>query len=198
MPNKTGNAYGLTVLFPIKSGLVANYDHKEALRIFLADLPRDETSPFARSAITHFSRMVVVEKFGYNGEPSLVDDLKSPYLLWTACFNGDLEPWLDLIWTDMSAELKTILGHCVAYENYFGQQGFKNYVNRCQIETSFLFADYPDDTLEEVLEGLKLKKHFVDFMVDNQQSNAETLKSNFMQWMETMDNTPSPTPGSTY
>ena len=124
MPNKNGKAYGLTVLFPIRHGMSGNMNHKEALRSYLAEMSRDEHSPFARSPITHFSRMVVVDKLGYNGEPSLVDDLKSGYLLWTACFNGELAPWLNQLWQDMGVEWTKILNHCVAFDQYLGQEGF--------------------------------------------------------------------------
>lgn len=198
MPNKNGKSYGLTALFPIKGTVADEPSQKESLRSYLADLPRDESSPFAKSVVTHFTRFAVVDKLAYNGEPGLPDHLQSAYLLWTACFNGDLEPWLDTLWQDAEMELQTILNACVAYDLYSGLQGFKDYVKRCQITTSFLFADYPNDTLPEILEGLKLKKHFTEFMVDNQQSDAASLKANFLDWMEAMQNTPSPKPGMTY
>ena len=83
MPNRNGNAYGLTALFPVRDGVIDNVTYQERLRAYLADLPRDGKSPFARKAITHFSRFVVIDKFGFNGEPSLPDPLVSSWLLWT-------------------------------------------------------------------------------------------------------------------
>lgn len=198
MPNMNGTSYGLTALFPIKDAVVDNLSQKEFLRVYLANLPRDETSPLAKTAVTHFSRFVIVDKLAYNCEPLLADHLQSAYLLWTSCFNGDLDTWLDIVWQNMESELQSILGCCVVYEEYSGLQGFKNYVKRCQITTSFLFADYQNDTLVDVLEGLKLKKHFNEFIINNQQSDEASLKSNFLRWMEEMENTPSPKLGMIY
>ena len=53
------------------------------------------------------------------------------------------------------------------YDQYHGQEGFMRYVRRGRTTTSFLFGDYPNATVEEVLDGLEVMKHFVDFLVDN-------------------------------
>ena len=198
MPNRNGNAYGLTALFPVKDGAIEDITYQERLRAYLADLPRDSKSPFARKPITHFSRFVVIDKFGFNGEPSVPDPLVSPWLLWTACFNGDLDTWLDDIWHSMRGELKVIFLHCVGYGCDADKHSFVRFVKRGQVTTSFLFADYPNATLEEVLDGLKLKKHFVSFMADNQAADAETLKSNFSAWMDEMAREPQPNPGTAF
>ena len=76
--------------------------------------------------------------------------------------------------------------------------GFVRYIKRGQVTTSFLFADYPNSTVSEVLDGLKLKKHFVSFMADNQAADAETLKNNFSAWMDEMARKPQPNPGTTF
>ena len=198
MPNKNGNSYSLTALFPVKDEVTGTTTAEDSLREFLADLPRGSNSPFAKDPVTHFTRFVVIDKLGFNGEPSLPDPLGSPYLLWTACFNGDLEPWLAAIWNGACSEIEVILSYCAHYDAYHGRDGFVRYVKRGQIRTSFPFADYPNATVEEVLDGLKLKKHFVGFMVENQRADAMTLQTNFLAWMEKMAQHPSPRPGSTY
>ena len=198
MPNRNGNAYGLTALFPVKDGVVGNITYQEQLRAYLADLPRDGKSPFARIPITHFSRFVVIDKLGFNGEPSLPDPLVSPWLLWTACFNGDLDRWLFDIWHSMRGELKDIFLNCEEFGGNANMHGFMRYVKRGQVATSFLFADYPNATVGEVLDGLKLKKHFVTFMADNQGMDAKTLKSNFSAWMAQMAREPQPNPGTAF
>lgn len=198
MPNKNGDAYGLTALFPVKGGVTRNITEEEQLRAYLAKLPRDSSSPFARAPLTHFARFVVIDRLGFNGEPSLPDSLASPCLLWTACFNGELDPWLAAMWQGMQGELEAIFSHCAGYQDYPGKGGFMRYVKRGQITTSFLFADYPYATVEEVLDGLKLKKHFVNFVVDNQGGDPAVLKANFFAWMQEMEQTPSPAAGSTY
>src|ERR1019366_962346 len=52
-----GNVYGLTVLSPILQDPNAETSHNCAIRMNLAGLPRDESSPFARVSSTHMARM---------------------------------------------------------------------------------------------------------------------------------------------
>lgn len=59
------------------------------------------------------------------------------------------------------------------------------YVQRGRTTTSFLFGDYPNATVEEVLDGLEVKRHFVDFLVDNRLAGHVMLKS-LSAWMDEM------------
>lgn len=205
MPNKNGNAYGLTTLFPIKTGTFkSTYDdhsghevgYIESLKHYLANMRQAGGGPFARAPITHFSRFVVVDHLGYNGEPSKVEELQSAYLLWTSCFNGDLPTYLKGLRDTMQKELDDIFQHCVAYEDYLGDDGFLRYVKYCQVTTSFLFADYPNATLEEVLDGLKLCRAFIPFFEENQESDATTLRANFDKWTKIVDEAKPSVPGA--
>ena len=81
--------------------------------------------------------------------------------------------------------LQEIFSHCVDYDQHHGQKGFMRYVQRGRITTSFLFGDYPNATVAEVLDGLEVKRHFVDFLVDNRLAGHVTLKS-FSDWMDEM------------
>jgi len=108
MPNTNGNTYSLTAIFPVIDGMTGNTTKAENLRAYLADLPRHNGSPFAKKPITHFTRLVVIDELGYNGEPSMPDPLASTYLLWTACFNDDLDTWLTAIWNCARPELNAI------------------------------------------------------------------------------------------
>lgn len=202
MPNMNGNAYGLTVLFPIIDTLDAacgdgNITHQESLRAVLANLPQQDESFFSRSPKTHLSRLVVVQNLAFNGEPYPEDRLASPWLLWTACFNFELEPWLETIWADGKDELAQIFCHCVAAD-VSTPEAFSAYVKKCQVPTSFLFADYPDNTVEEVLRGLQLKKDFAGFMGEHQAVSDAQLQKDFEQWCEQMDQEPLPVPGSLF
>jgi hypothetical protein len=84
----------------------------------------------------------------------------------------------------------------VAYDDFAGEDGFIRYVKRCQVTTSFLFADYPDAGVEEVLDGLQLCHGFIPFMEDNQDSDAATLRANFDDWTRMMDEAEPPVPGA--
>lgn len=185
MPNKNDDSYGLTALFPIEDR-VAGDTTEESLRAYLADLPCGCGSPFARTPSTNFTRFVVIDKQGFGGGPSVPDSPGSPCLLWRACFSGDRDPWLTATWKCAQREIQEIFSHCVDYDEYRGQEGFMRYVQRGQRATAFLFGDYPNATVEEVLDGLEVKKHFADFLVDNRLAGHVTLKGNFFDWMDEM------------
>ncbi len=185
MPNKNGDSYGLTALFPVKDSVAGDATEK-SLRAYLADLPRGSGSPFARTPSTNFTRFVVIDKPCFGGEPSVLDPPGSSYLLWRACFSGDRDPWLFTIWNCAQRELQKIFSHCVDYDEYHGQEAFIRYVKRDQIVTAFLFGDYPNATVAEVLYGLEVQKHLVDFLMDNLLAGHVTLKADSSDWMDEM------------
>jgi len=201
MPDRNGSAYGLTAIFPIKNGRFTSSDgyetsYLENLQSYLAGMPQAGGGPFARAPITHFSRFVVIDRLGYNGEPSKAEDLRSAYLLWTCCFNGDLLTYLGGLYATMHQELSEIFEHCVAFEDYPGEEGFTRYVKYCQVTTSFLFADYPDATVEDVLISLQLRKNFMPFARQNQDTDAATLRANFEKWVREVEDADPPVPGA--
>ena len=79
-PDRCGQAGALTVLTPIEPGA------QDDLRGYLEGL-RATGSPLARLPRTHFGRWVIVADFVPDGERE-PDHLASPYLLFTACFDG--------------------------------------------------------------------------------------------------------------
>ena len=99
---------------------------------------------------------------------------------------GDRDPWLFTIWNCAQRELQEIFSHCVDYDEYHGQEAFIRYVKRGQIVTAFLFGDYPNATVAEVLYGLEVQKHLVDFLMDNLLAGHVTLKADFSDWMDEM------------
>ena len=184
MHNENDDSYGLIALFRVKDSVAGN-GAEESLRAYLADLPCGIGSPFARTPSTHFTRFVVIDKQAFGGEPSVPDSPGSPFLLWRACFSGDRDPWLTAVWKCAQREIQKIFSHCVDYDQHHGQEGFMRYVQRGRITTSFLFGDYPNATVAEVLGGLEVMRHFVDFLVDNGLAGHVTLKS-FSDWMDEM------------
>ena len=48
MANQSGSVYGLTILSPILQDVKTQVCHSVALRRLLADIPHDETGPFAK------------------------------------------------------------------------------------------------------------------------------------------------------
>src|SRR5260370_338319 len=70
MPNQSGNIYGLTILSPIINGADGDVSHDCAIRDYLANLPRDHRSLFAKVSSTHLARLVVMDDVVFVGTPA--------------------------------------------------------------------------------------------------------------------------------
>ena len=98
MPNQSGNVYGLTILSPIINGADGDVSHDCAIRDYLANLPRDHRSPFAKISSTHLARLVVMDDVVFVGTPAREEHLKSKYLVFETNFDGDLDTYLTPAW----------------------------------------------------------------------------------------------------
>lgn len=145
----------------------------------IATLNAAPPSPFARNQATHFARFVVIDDVPYNGKvsrdslvttllgvlpknlqpkPATVDQLSTPYLLFTADFDAasgdvsELNRYLEGLWCDMRAELNEVLQHCTGFDSISTAQDFSAYARRCQVETTMPFNDYwvPPPPLQNV------------------------------------------------
>ena len=94
MPNQNGNVYGLTILSPIINTPDGDVSHDCAIRDYLALLPRDHRSPFAKISSTHLARLVVMDDVVFVGTPAREEHLKSKYLVFETNFDGDLDAYL--------------------------------------------------------------------------------------------------------
>lgn len=122
-------------------------------------------SPFARTCRTHFTRFVVLDDVVFNGRVAgdtllsrvlrvnplaaqPVDRLSSPFLIWVADFDAsgdsddELKAYLAGLWSNMAAELGSILEHCVGFGPVKTADDFFNYIKKCQVETTMPFNDY--------------------------------------------------------
>jgi hypothetical protein len=148
MPNQIGQAYGLTVLSPIKPNEVA------AVRAFLDGI-EDGKSPFAKiggaAPTVHTARWVVVEDVPKEGGHFHVDALASQYLLFDANLDTDargLDGFLDDMVRAMSDEIRALYSHCVGFTDV---AEFPGYIKKCQLETTFFFVDYAADDRGKVV-----------------------------------------------
>src|SRR6476660_10280396 len=95
MSNQSGNSFGLTILSPIITDEKRDVCHANAIRAYLAALPRDHRSPFARITCTHLCRLVVLDDVVYVGAPACEEHLQSSYLIFTSNLDGDLDTYLN-------------------------------------------------------------------------------------------------------
>ncbi|HEY2104870.1 MAG TPA: hypothetical protein VGH29_03760, partial [Candidatus Binataceae bacterium] len=75
MPNQNGNVYGLTILSPIINGADGDVSYDCAIRDYLAKLPRDHRSLFAKVSSTHLARLVVMDDVVFVGTPAREEHL---------------------------------------------------------------------------------------------------------------------------
>jgi hypothetical protein len=148
-PNKYGTAYGLTSLLPVAP------DQADALEAHLETLD-PLASPFGRLAQAHFARLLVIRDLVYQGPPQVPERLDQPYLIFTASFDGELEPFL----RDVAAlpESREIFAHCRGY--VADPAGFAAWVKSCSKDNGYLLTPWPFKRVEDVREALRVQEGF--------------------------------------
>jgi len=174
--NICGQAYSLTVLTPIVDG------HEIELADYLNRLQTGDQSPLARVRGTHFARWVVIDDVIFEGpEQGERDHLQHPRLLFTSNFDGDLEPYLEALRTDLADSADSIWSHCIGYPGTGDPDAFVRYFRHHQIDSSLFFAAYGDRTVEEVKRGLAARAKLIAFALRAQGMQAADLKSAFLR-----------------
>ncbi len=170
MANKSGNAYGLTALIPIKNGSEAGESYASKVRRLLQtwSLDKNEHSPMATVPNTYLCRFYVLNDIFYQGSPAREEHLKSKYLVFSTNFYGELELYIQGMWDKAQIELKELLQHCVAFDRVKNVGDFIDYIKRCQVDNALFFNGSTDDSLAEQLKALYLKQAFAHFVFTHQ------------------------------
>jgi hypothetical protein len=176
MANKSGNAYALTVLCPIRGGVQS---HTAPLQQQLQTLQVNEQSPMARVRNTYLCRFWVLSDVPYQGKPGFLEHLKSDYLVFSSNFYGELDPYLEGMWKALETGIRVILSHCVDGDSVSGAESFIKYIKRCQVTTTFFFNGSTDEPLAQQLKNLYLKQEFSKFAFENQGKSASDLQAAF-------------------
>ncbi|MGQ0593960.1 MAG: hypothetical protein ACT4QB_15350 [Gammaproteobacteria bacterium] len=208
MPNISGNAYALTVLSPIKNGCVGEIAYADEVQDRLQSLGVCEDSPLAKVPQTYLARFFILDDVFYESSPgcdpfcnlldilSIFEDrfrlltlpredhLRSRYLVFSSNFHGDLESYLRGMWSAISADIKRIWEHCVAFSEVQDAEGFIAYIKRCQLTANLFFMGSTDDSLDEQLKALYLKQQFAKFAVSHQGLGAAELQEAFRVFIE--------------
>ena len=196
MPNKNGSVYGLTVLSPIIDDPHADISHDLQLRMYLGALKRDERSPFAQVTSTHLARLAVMNDVVFVGAPSKEEHLKSQYLVFESNFDGDLDPYLRAMATEIPEHVDAVWSHCVGYPGVKNVEAFQAYIKKCQVETTFYFADVNDKTVDQTLRALQTQAALAAFIEANHGKPAAETQQAFAALMQTLQSAPTPVRGS--
>lgn len=191
MANQSGNAYALTALFPILHGVptkcpegMEGQTHTACVRHLLQDVLRvSEDSPMARVPDTYLSRFCILLDVPYQGAPTVLEHLKSNYLVFEVNFHGTLEPWLAGMWKAIEPEVRSLLQNCYGFDKVTDCASFIDYVKKCQIETTFFFEGSTDEPVAVQLKNLYLKQEFSHFVFANQGKSAAELKAAFEEFV---------------
>jgi hypothetical protein len=197
MANQSGSVYGLTILSPIKDDPKSEVSHNLALRMYLAKLPRHQHSPFARVSSTHFARLVVMDDVVYVGMPACEEHLQSKYLVFESNFDGDLDTYLERMAVEIPETVDAVWQHCVGFPGVADVAAFKAYMKKCQVETTFFFADVNDKTVEQTLVALQTQSAVAAFIVKHQGAPPEELRLAFAHFIEKLNKAPTPAPAAT-
>jgi len=198
MANQSEQLYGLTILSPIINNGSRAASQDLALRKHLSTLANGVHSLFARVPGTHFARLVVMDDVVFVGHPSAIDHLGSQYLIFTSDFDVtvDLDTYLRSMAQTIPVELDQIWKHCVGYPGAADAGKFADYMKKCQVETTFYFADVNDKTLGQTLKALKVKDELSAFVEMNQCRHGGELQGAFKDFLARLKSTPPFEPGA--
>jgi hypothetical protein len=195
MANKNGQVYGLTVLSPIIEDERLDICHSMELRWYLGHLARDHKSPFAQISSTYLARLVVMDDVIYVGVPACEEHLKSRYLVFETNFDGDLDIYLTRMARETPDFVDAVWKHCVGYPGLSDTAAFVAYMKRCQIETTFFFADVNDRTVQQTLKALQTQSALAHFIAKHQGKPPADMQREFGALLQSITDSPLPLPG---
>jgi len=214
MANVSGNAYGLSILSPIKNGRVLGAE------IAFADLVRNRlqawnneiNSPMALVPQTYLCRLYVLDDVVTESLPSgslpdtwsdllpvvpdslrrdvmpVQDKLQSRYLVFCCNFyagpSGTPDAYLRGMWEAINGRIHEIWDNCYGFDQVHNADNFITYMKKCQLTTSLFFNGSTDQPLEEQLKALYMKQEFTQFAIDNQGLSAATIRANYREFMQ--------------
>ncbi len=184
MPNKSGQAYGLTTLCPLLPSQDQTDSPTVIVRDFLNGIGTGEASPMAKVPNTYLCRFVILGDVFYEGKPAEVDHLQSDYLVFVCELHGDLTTYLQGMWVHAKDFVQTLWNQCVDFEGKVRDaSAFAKYIRECQVETTFYFNGSNDEPLEEQLKGLYVKQRLSQFAYEHQGLPPEQLQNAFKKFI---------------
>ena len=183
MPNRSGNAYALTALCPIRRVSADNESLSKLTRHRLQELGVNEHSPLAKVPNTYLARFYVLDDVFFEGHPAIDEHLQSDYLVFTANLHGDLDTYLAGMWESAESAVREIWEFCVGFESVTCAEEFVRYIKRCQVETTFFFDGSNDAPLAEQLKDLYVKQELARFAAESQGLESSALRRAFKDFV---------------
>ena len=172
--NTAGQMYALTVFTPVMAHRL------DDLQAFLDGLP-PESSPLQRLEMVHFARWVIVPDFVSATSQPHPEHLPSPYLLFSATFDGSLDDFLDDLCDKLASEAETIWGCCTGAPAPARGAALRAYLKHNQIQTGLFFAAYPDASVSTVKRALETREKAIAFAARAQGMELPALREAFLR-----------------
>jgi hypothetical protein len=206
--NKSGNAYALTMLCPIKPGVDGNRIYADLIRDQLESWNMTSVSPMSHVPNTYLCRFFVLDDIYTESLPGSsiwdalsdirlipsdeqrlaalphTDRLKSRYLVFTSNLHGDVDDYLHAMWRSIQTEINTIWKYCYGFEGVNDEVSFTAYAKKCCLDTSLFFVGSNDDSLAAQLKALYVKQEFSLFAQETQDLSASQLKLAYAAFMQ--------------
>jgi hypothetical protein len=195
MSNQSGQVYGLTILSPIIEDDRLDICHSMEIRWYLGQLARDHKSPFAQISSTYLARLVVMDDVVYVGAPACEEHLKSRYLVFETNFDGDLDTYLTRMARETPEFVEAVWKHCVGYPGVADAEAFAAYMKKCQVKTTFFFADVNDRTVQESLIALRSQSALTHFIETHQGKGPAEIQRAFGALVQSMEDARPPIAG---
>ena len=84
----------------------------EGARAAVESWPLGADSPFTRLPQVHFARLLIVPALERQVADQPADDLASPYLMFSAFFDGERDAFLTAVCDELGDEADAAWGHC--------------------------------------------------------------------------------------
>jgi hypothetical protein len=164
--------------------------------MYLGGLPRNQECPFAKVTSTHMCRLTVMNDVVFVGSPAVEEHLKSQYLVFESNFDGDLDSHLAAMVNEIPECVDKVWSHCVGYPGIASVKAFQDYMKKCQLTTTFYFADVNNKTVSQTLRALQTQEAVAAFIEAHQGKSSEEVQQVFAAFIQALKEAPESLRGS--
>ena len=127
--------------------------------------PQGPDSPFARLEAVHFARFVVIPGLERQVADQPADDLASPYLMFSAFFDGERDAFLTALCDELADEADSAWRHCRGYPGHPREHGatVRRWLGEHRVPATAIFGAYPDASVRDVRRALAFRARFREF-----------------------------------
>jgi hypothetical protein len=144
---------------------VVPLDDSKAAKNEIEGWPLGEQSPFARLPATHFARFVIIPGLERQVADQPADDLASPYLMFSAFFDGERDAFLTALCDRLGDEADAAWRHCRGYPGHPREHGatFRAWLEEHRVPATAIFGAYADASLPDIRRALAFRAKFREF-----------------------------------